>query len=64
MTARLLAAGVEVDLRVYPALPHAFTGHATSTAKVALEMTNEWLRRQIGETTEVAAMHRCDRAVQ
>jgi acetyl esterase/lipase len=51
MAARLLASGVEVDLRVYPASPHAFTGHATSMARTALESIDEWLRGQIGETT-------------
>ncbi|GAA3873051.1 alpha/beta hydrolase [Leifsonia kafniensis] len=50
MTARLLTAGVDVDLRVYPASPHAFTGHATSMATAALETIDEWLRGQIGET--------------
>jgi acetyl esterase/lipase len=50
MTARLLVAGVEVDLRVYPASPHAFTGHATSMAQAALKTIDEWLRGQIGET--------------
>ena len=50
MAARLLVAGVEVDLRVYPASPHAFTGHATSMAKAALETIDEWLERQLGET--------------
>lgn len=48
MAARLLASGVEVDLRVYPASPHAFTGHATSMARTALETIDEWLRGQIG----------------
>lgn len=48
MTARFLAAGVEVDLRVYPASPHAFTGHATPMAQAALETIDEWLRGQIG----------------
>ena len=43
MTASLVAAGVEVDLRIYPASPHAFTGHATSMAHVALEGIDEWL---------------------
>ncbi|WP_135457508.1 alpha/beta hydrolase fold domain-containing protein [Mycobacterium sp. DL99] len=48
MAARLAAAGVEVDLRVYPASPHAFTGHATSMAQAALDGIDGWLRGRIG----------------
>lgn len=59
MTARLLAAGVEVDLRVYPASPHAFTAHATSMAGAALESIDEWLRGQIGYAVQLPAMRRC-----
>jgi acetyl esterase/lipase len=47
MASRLLAAGVEVDLRVYPASPHAFTGHATSMAQAALDGIDEWLRTRL-----------------
>jgi acetyl esterase/lipase len=47
MATRLAAAGVEVDLRVYPASPHAFTGHATSMARVALNDIDEWLRERL-----------------
>lgn len=46
MAARLLASGVEVDLRVYPASPHAFTVHATSMAQAALDGIDEWLRTE------------------
>ncbi len=60
MAARLLASGVEVDLRVYPASPHAFTGHATSMGRTALEAIDEWLRGQIGET---ASTRRCPASV-
>lgn len=44
MAARLIAAGVEVDLQVYPASPHAFTGHPTSMARAALEAIDSWIR--------------------
>ncbi|PRZ41006.1 acetyl esterase/lipase [Antricoccus suffuscus] len=54
MAARLIAAGVEVDLRVYPASPHAFTGHETSMARAALATIDEWLRDQIGATAKPA----------
>ncbi|GAB7190016.1 alpha/beta hydrolase [Kineococcus sp. NUM-3379] len=45
MAARLSAAGVDVDLRVYPASPHAFTGHPTSMAAAAVDDIRAWLRR-------------------
>ncbi|MUL45827.1 alpha/beta hydrolase [Mycobacterium sp. CBMA293] len=48
MAARLVAAGVEVDLRVYPASPHAFTAHATSMARAALAGIDGWLRDHVG----------------
>lgn len=48
MAARLVAAEVPVDLRIYPASPHAFTGHATSMARVALEGIDDWLRDRLG----------------
>lgn len=48
LAARLAAAGVEVDLRVYPASPHAFSGHATSMARAALNDIDEWLRDRLG----------------
>ena len=45
MAARLSAAGVDVDLRVYPASPHGFTGHATPMAAAAVDDIRAWLRR-------------------
>jgi acetyl esterase len=43
MAARLAAARVDVDLRVYPASPHGFTGHATPMAAAAREDIETWL---------------------
>jgi len=48
MAVRLIAAGVELDLHVYPASPHAFTAHSTSMARAALETIDGWLRAKIG----------------
>lgn len=48
MASRLAAAGVEVDLRLYPASPHAFSGHSTSMARAALNDIDEWLRDRLG----------------
>ncbi|MCZ9882427.1 alpha/beta hydrolase [Arthrobacter sp. B2a2-09] len=48
MAARLSDAGVEVDLRIYPASPHGFTGHSTPMARAALEHIDAWLRAQLG----------------
>ena len=39
---------LQVDLRVYPASPHAFSGHATSMARVALDDIDQWLRDRLG----------------
>ncbi|GAA4965118.1 alpha/beta hydrolase [Kineococcus glutinatus] len=47
MAVRLSAAGVDVDLRVYPASPHGFTGHATAMARAALDDVETWLRRHL-----------------
>ncbi|MFN2536535.1 MAG: alpha/beta hydrolase [Mycobacteriales bacterium] len=43
MAARLSAAGGEVDLRVYPEVPHGFTGHPTGMARAALNDRQCWL---------------------
>jgi len=47
MAVRLSAAGVDVDLRIYPASPHGFTGHATSMASAAMDDINSWLQRHL-----------------
>jgi acetyl esterase len=44
MATRLSAAGVDVDLRVYPDSPHAFTAHPTPMAHAALADVETWLR--------------------
>lgn len=43
MAARLLAAGGEVDVRVYPESPHGFTLHPTAMASAALDDIESWL---------------------
>nr|WP_246405576.1 alpha/beta hydrolase [Modestobacter versicolor] len=43
MATRLSAAGVDVDLRVYPAAPHGFTGHPTPMAQAANQDIETWL---------------------
>ncbi|SDC55224.1 Acetyl esterase/lipase [Geodermatophilus telluris] len=43
MAARLCAAGVQVDLQVYPEAPHGFTGHPTPMARAALADRDSWL---------------------
>ncbi|NIZ92815.1 alpha/beta hydrolase fold domain-containing protein [Kineococcus rubinsiae] len=45
---RLVAAGVDVDLAVYPASPHAFTQHPTPMARAALDDADAWLARRLG----------------
>jgi len=47
MATRLSVAGVDVDLRIYPAAPHGFTGHATSMARAAMDDIESWLRRHL-----------------
>ncbi len=44
LAAQLSAALVDVDLRVYPASPHGFTGHPTPMAQAALDDIETWLR--------------------
>lgn len=48
MAARLSAAGVAVDLRIYPSAPHGFTGHATPMARAARDHIDAWLQTQLG----------------
>ncbi|MFE8913816.1 alpha/beta hydrolase [Streptomyces globisporus] len=47
LAGRLSAAGIDVELRVYPAAPHGFTGHPTALAATALDGINSWLRERI-----------------
>ncbi|MFD0557775.1 acetyl esterase/lipase [Stackebrandtia endophytica] len=43
MAGQLSAAGVEVDLRIYPAAPHGFSHHPTPMAEAALDDLRGWL---------------------
>ncbi|MEU5940583.1 alpha/beta hydrolase [Micromonospora sp. NPDC047548] len=47
MAVRLSAAGVDVNLRIYPASPHGFTGHATPMARAAMDDIESWLHRHL-----------------
>ncbi|MDF9803914.1 acetyl esterase/lipase [Streptomyces sp. HB372] len=47
LAGRLSAAGNDVELRVYPASPHGFTGHPTALAATALDGVSSWLRDRI-----------------
>lgn len=47
MVARLVAAGNRVDLRLYPEVPHGFTGHDTPIARRAARDVDDWLRRRL-----------------
>nr|WP_254900633.1 alpha/beta hydrolase fold domain-containing protein [Rhodococcus sp. 1168] len=43
MAARLVAHGVDVDLRLFPEAPHGFTGHPTQMASAALDDIEAWI---------------------
>jgi acetyl esterase len=47
MAARLAAAGVEVDLRVYPESPHGFTSFPIAMAAAALGDIESWLGNRL-----------------
>ncbi|GAA4481021.1 alpha/beta hydrolase [Microbacterium panaciterrae] len=47
LAAHLVAARVDVDLRVYPAAPHAFTGHDAPMARAALDDIDEWIAERL-----------------
>ncbi|MDA8400910.1 MAG: alpha/beta hydrolase fold domain-containing protein, partial [Actinomycetota bacterium] len=49
MAGRLSASGNEVDLRVYPESPHAFTSFQTGMATAAINGIEEWLTGRIVE---------------
>ncbi|MFD4366405.1 alpha/beta hydrolase [Rhodococcus sp. NPDC058521] len=47
MVARLSAAGNDVDLRLYPSVPHGFTMHGTPVARRAVLDVDTWLRQRL-----------------
>ena len=47
LATRLAVAGTSVDLRIYPASPHGFTGHPTAMAHSALDHIDSWLRDRL-----------------
>ncbi|WP_211347030.1 alpha/beta hydrolase [Saccharothrix australiensis] len=51
MTARLSAAGGEVDLRIYPEAPHGFTSRPTGMADAALHDIERWLAGRLSPTS-------------
>ncbi|HEX8867740.1 MAG TPA: alpha/beta hydrolase [Lentzea sp.] len=48
MAARVRAAGGEVDLRIYPEAPHAFTNRDTGTARAARHDIECWIEKVAG----------------
>ena len=56
MATRLAVAGVRVELRIYPASPHGFTGHPTPMARAALGHIDSWLRTRLNEFGHAAAV--------
>ncbi|MBM7366367.1 alpha/beta hydrolase [Gordonia hydrophobica] len=47
MADRLAAAGGDVEVRVYPASPHAFSRHPTAMARAAADGIDEWIQSRI-----------------
>ncbi len=47
MASRLVAAGCDVDLRVYPEARHGFTSHPTKMAAAATQDIAGWLKRRL-----------------
>ncbi|MGC4936014.1 alpha/beta hydrolase [Gordonia sp. DT30] len=47
MLARLVAAGNDVDLRLYPSAPHGFTMHPTPIGRQALRDIDFWLTQRL-----------------
>jgi acetyl esterase len=54
MAARLSAAGVDVDLRVYPESPHGFTSFPTAMAEAATTGIESWLDDRLADPTSSA----------
>ncbi|MEI7035107.1 alpha/beta hydrolase [Streptomyces pratensis] len=47
LAGRLSAAGNDVEIRIYPASPHGFTGHPTAMARTAVSGVETWLRDRV-----------------
>ncbi|WP_369020876.1 alpha/beta hydrolase fold domain-containing protein [Streptomyces californicus] len=47
LAGRLSAAGNDVELHLYPAAPHGFTGHPTALAVTARAAATSWLRKRL-----------------
>jgi acetyl esterase/lipase len=52
MAARLSAAAVDVDLRIYPESPHGFTGHPTPMARAASKDIDTWLASRLSQASQ------------
>lgn len=52
MASSLSAAGVDVDLRIYPDSPHGFTGHPTPMARAAHGDMTTWLEQHLAPTPD------------